>query len=266
MVTKTATDGEELCNLLNRRIVASAPWSELETALEPTGRAEHLTAFFRQIVAVSATGRIVSGGKTLADAIGIDEPGFRSQFTDLLRHYVRIPYRLTDDVYRFATRAVRAVGEPLRNSIAQEVRAWSMRIHPHCYMCGTGLDFGATPTHRSYTCEHIWPRAYGGNSIIENLLPACASCNSNKKAHFATWVMPSVQSLMLGWSPKETRLQEIDGSLKFALHYRAAQSIANAEVCTLKEAFLKLGPWQSVRIWDDADVVDFFNLENHAVN
>jgi 5-methylcytosine-specific restriction endonuclease McrA len=264
MVKNAATDGEELCNLIDRRILARAPWVELETALEATGRSDHLTAFFRQLVAVSVTGRIVSGGNALADAMGLDEPVFRSEFGDLLRYYVRIPFQLSDDVYRFAVRAVRAAREPFRNSTGNKIRSWSMQSHPHCYMCGTILDFVGPPSHRSYTCEHIWPRAYGGNSTTENLLPACSSCNSNKKAHFATWVMPSVQSLMLGWSPNDARLQEIDGSLKFALHNRAAQRLASSLGCTLKDAFLRLGPWDSVRVSNDADVVDFFNLENHV--
>jgi hypothetical protein len=145
------------------------------------------------------------------------------------------------------------------------LRAWAMKSHPRCYICGTYLDFTVPQQQNSYTLEHIWPRAYGGNSIEENLLPACDSCNSRKKRHFATWVMPAVQSLLLGIAPGEQRLSEIEGSYKFSLHYRAAQKLAAAERLSMKQAFLRIGPWTDVRIRDADDVADFFNLENHTL-
>jgi hypothetical protein len=78
--------------------------------------------------------------------------------------------------------------------------------------------------------------------------------------------MPAIQSLLLGLSPTDNRLQEINGSFKFAIHYRAAQRLAIRERRTLKSSFLQLGPWQDVRIRDLGDIVDAFNLENHATD
>jgi hypothetical protein len=56
-----------------------------------------------------------------------------------------------------------------------------------------------------------------------------------------------------------------EGSYKFSLHYRAAQQLAIEERLTMKKAFLKIGPWTDVRLRDNDDVADFFNLENHAI-
>ena len=55
-------------------------------------------------------------------------------------------------------------------------------------MCGSSLDF-VNDNDNAFTCEHIWPRSYGGDSIEENLLPSCKSCNSNKKKNFVNLVL-----------------------------------------------------------------------------
>ncbi len=73
---------------------------------------------------------------------------------------------------------------------------------------------------------------------LENFLPACYSCNNRKKKDFATWDdAHSIQSLLLGISPKDQRLQDIDGTYKFSLHYRAAQRVAMEDRTSLKKAF-----------------------------
>lgn len=266
MIDAGATDGEQLCRYLNHRLLATAPWEGLSAALETTGRSSELVEFYRQLAAVTLTGRIVSAGVSLSEQFGIQDPSFRKEFAALLRNYVGIPAGLLDELFRFSQRAVSAALEPLRHSVQKQMEAWTLRVHPHCYMCGVALIFNVRDDWNSYTCEHVWPRAYGGNSIIENLLPACRSCNERKKANFATWVMPSVQSLVMGLAPTDARLQEIHGSHKFAIHYRAAQQLAMRERKTLKSAFLQLGPWQDVRIRDIDDVVDIFNIENHTMS
>jgi hypothetical protein len=263
VIRYAATDGEKLCNFINNRLLALAPWESLAFALRPTGRNEDLVAFYREITAVGLTGRLVSAGLSIADSFATDDPLFRKEFTELLREHTSIPQRDLDELFRFAQRAIQAALEPLTKSFRTQMRNYSQRSHPKCYMCGTQLDFESDDTNASYTCEHVWPRAYGGNSIVENLLPACKACNSVKKGSFATWVMPAIQSLILGLSPSEDRLQEISGSFKFAIHYRAAQRVAIRQNLSLKDAFLQLGPWQTVRIRELGDVVDGFNLENH---
>jgi HNH endonuclease len=266
LIEKSATDGELLCNLINHKLLAKAPWEALGAALGPTGRHLDLVDFYRQITAVGLTGRIVAAGTSIEKTLPLDDPAFKKEFASILRDYVGIPSHQMDETYRAAYRAVAASLEPLRNSVKNQMQAFAMRSHSHCYMCGAPLNFDQQMTHASYTCEHVWPRAYGGNSIVENLLPSCNSCNNLKKAHFATWAMPAIQSLILGLSPSTGRLQEIDGSFKFALHYRAAQALAMRQRITLKGAFLQLGPWEDVRVRDENDIVDVFNLENHAAD
>lgn len=264
MIDNSATDGERLCQFVNHRLLVGAPWGALGSALESTGRHADLVEFYRQVTAVALTGRVVSAGISLSQTAGTQDPSFKKEFTELSREYIGIPNGLLNEFFRFSYRAVEAALEPLKNSVRNQIEQYARRVHPNCYMCGASLRFDEQETHSSYTCEHVWPRSYGGNSIVENLLPACRSCNSLKKASFATWVMPAIQSLVLGLSPADDKLQEIHGSFKFAIHYRAAQRLAIAGHMTLKSAFLRLGPWQDVRIRDSSDIVDVFNLENHS--
>jgi HNH endonuclease len=265
MIDSGVTAGELLCNFVNHRFLSSSVWTELQGLLDVTGRASDLVIFYRQLSAVTLTGRIVAAGQSMSTQCHPSEPSFRKAFTEHLRDTVGVPGRALDEFYRFSQRAVLAALAPIPKSTQRDARAWAMSSHPHCYICGTILDFEATGQINGYTLEHIWPRAYGGDSIAENFLPACESCNSKKKRHFATWVMPAVQSLLIGISPTDQRLGEIEGSYKFSLHYRAAQQLAISERLTMKKAFLKIGPWTDVRLRDNADVADFFNLENHAI-
>jgi hypothetical protein len=264
MIDGGVTAGEHLCNFLNHRLLKSGVWDDLEEILGVTGRSAQLVLFFRELAAVTLTGRIVTAGQSLSDSFEtLDDPGFRKVFTEHLRDVVGIPARLLDELFRHSLRSVAAAVAKTPPSIARNMRAWATLHHPHCYICGTDLDFDAHELINTYTLEHIWPRAYGGDSVEENLLPACNSCNSKKKRHFATWVMPAVQSLQLGLSPTDQRLREIEGSYKFSLHHRAAQRVAMEQRISMKRAFLQIGPWTDVRLRDADDVADFFNLENH---
>jgi hypothetical protein len=266
MIDNSVTDGEHLCHFINHRLLATSAWGALASALEPTGRHSDLVDAYRQIAAVSLTGRIVAAGSTWAESIEMDDPAFTREFTDLFRNYVGIPHGLWSEFVRFSYRAIAAKREPFPNSLQRQLRLFAERKHSHCYMCGVALNFNDQEDPRFYTADHLWPRAYGGNTIIDNLLPACRSCNNDKKSGFATWVMPAIQSLVLGVNPKESRLQEIPGSYKFSIHYRAAQRYALDRKTTLKNAFLHIGPWKYVRIRDADDIADIFNLENHDLD
>jgi len=265
MVYESVTDGEKLCRFIEHDLLANSRWEALASCFKYTGRQLELTDFFRQLTIVNLAGRLVIGGSSLAKQMDISDPQFQMAFMSFLRDNLEIPYYQIDETYRFALRAVKASQEQISKSLARKIKNWAKIHHKYCYMCGDSLDFHDSESHCAYTCEHIWPRSYGGNSIEDNLLPACQSCNSHKKGHFATWAMPAIQSLIMGFEPSSQRLQEIEGCHKFALHYRIAQKLAERKNLTLKQAFLKLGHWTEVRITRLDDVADFFNLENYQL-
>ncbi len=263
------TDGEWLTHFVDRKILLDVRWDKLSVALLPTGRADGLIEFFREVVVVNLTCRIVVAGTSLLDetpdrpARNADDPSLQREYREFLRESVFVPYELVDDLLRMAIRAVNASREHLSETQRSLYKRHAQNRHPHCYMCGTPLDFTGADPHRRYTLDHIWPRRYGGSSEVENLLPACNSCNSGKKADFATWAMPNVQSLVLGFSPGNSEFDSVDGSHRFALHYYAARKLAALRNLSLKRAFLRLGHWTDIRLKDANDLGDFFNLQNH---
>jgi hypothetical protein len=270
MIENGFTHGERLCNFLLERVLHGTPWEQLELALSATGRDAQLVELFREITAVHMTGRLVVGGVSVANQAGIDSPVYGDMLSRLLRDTAPVRYELEDELFRYADRAVRAARHGPSEREMRNQREWAIRTHSHCYMCGTALDFEDDESVHRYTLEHIWPRMYGGDSEGENFLPACHSCNNGKKSDFATWAMTSVQALIYPIESNDDRLVQqlatVQGTYRYAIHYRKAQAIARAKRMTLKRAFLVLGPWTDLRVPDRGIAADFFNLENHREN
>lgn len=264
MIAKSVTDGEKLGRYLEMNIITPKAWINLAEPLWVTNRSEELLFFFRHLTAVNLVGRLVIGGNTLAAGRGADDPTFKRDLRDYISWDFQFPRDRQDQINRLVASAIKAARHDISTRLYTRMKQWAQRSHPYCYMCGVALDFYDEKSHLFFTCEHIWPRSYGGNSEEANLLPACASCNE-KKGNFATWVMPSIQALILGIKPNSSSLGGLHGSYKFALHYRAAQRHAEENKVTLKQAFLAIGPWENPpRVLDDNAAADFFNLTNLA--
>lgn len=265
MINSGATDGEKLCALLRYKFVGQARWSSLADEIRFTLRENDWSQCFQQILAVSATGRIVAGGGSLAEEFELEDPQFDSGFRQFVQDTFLIPKGLVNELLRHGKRAVKASRGHLSGSLADSLLDWAESKHPTCYICGQLLNFTlGQPNYRDYTADHIWPRNYGGNSEKENILPACRGCNNEKKKGFATWAMTDFQSVSLGLKPSEDSFtRRVHGEHRFALHYKAAQAIADEGRITLKQAFSVIGPWAELRLIDKTDVGDFFNLRIH---
>lgn len=148
----------------------------------------------------------------------------------------------------------------------------------YCYSCGIDLH----PNDEEYTVtdkstgklvpnphyleyEHLWPHTYGGNSIEENLLPACPYCNRTKSS-IASWEWIPLQSIFPKFEGKSEFICEENhpGELKIGLHMRVVISYARKNGTTLKNAYLSVGPrLQRIHLVDTFDTADFFNLRVH---
>src|ERR1035441_5533523 len=93
MIDRGVTAGEQLCNFVNHRFLAGPVWNDLGALLDVTGRSPDLVVFFRQISAVTLTGRIVAAGKSISKQSLPDDPAFRKAFTEHLRDTIGIPDR-----------------------------------------------------------------------------------------------------------------------------------------------------------------------------
>lgn len=59
---------------------------------------------------------------------------------------------------------------------------WS-KTDGHCWYCGKPVVRGGTPGANIkdvFVADHMTPKCQGGSSDIDNLIPACWSCNSKK--------------------------------------------------------------------------------------
>lgn len=135
-----------------------------------------------------------------------------------------------------------------------------------CYSCGrmfgVAYEDAPGPDGLIATADHIWPRALGGDTVLENLLPACPRCNG-AKSHIASWQMAWIQPIVFSDIDEESGLRSLPREVRVALHIRAAMSYAQVNGSSLKDALLAIGPREApVRI--DADQgYDFFNLRVH---
>ncbi|HVJ01855.1 MAG TPA: HNH endonuclease, partial [Sphingomonas sp.] len=109
------------------------------------------------------------------------------------------------------------------------------------------------------TADHVWPRALGGDTSVENLLSACHKCN-NAKEHLAAWQMAWLQPAVFSDSDGGNGLKGLRRENRIALHMRAAMAYAHQNGSTLRDAYLTIGPRiEPIRL-DDGQSFDFFNL------
>lgn len=264
------TAGEQLAYFIDQNVLTDNPWAKVEEALLYTGRSEALCVFFREITVINLTCRIVTAGTSLLKETtgrpqrSPSDTGFEKEFRNFIRERLYLRPPLSNDLFRNALRAVESARHDATTNERNTFKSWAQRQHPFCYMCGIPLDFTEQHKHYKFSLEHIWPQRYGGDSIEKNWLPSCGSCNSRKKRDFATWAMPGIQSVVLGFSPSDNEYTMVDGTHRFAMHYLVAKKIAIQRNISLKQAFLILRPWEETpRLMDEYDIGDFFNLANH---
>ena len=57
-----------------------------------------------------------------------------------------------------------------------------------CSYCGKGI------TRKSFQVDHFIPKLSGGTDELENLMPACRSCNGYKSSYTLEWFRANIQS------------------------------------------------------------------------
>lgn len=219
------TAGEKLYLYLRSEFIDDTEaWAEPRETLEATGRALELVDLFQQIAAVNLTGRFVVAGSSFADRNAVSDPLFQQAFQEFIEDTIGTTGERVDRVYRLAEQAVIAARRPASDGLLNRFEKWALRHHPHSYICRAALDFTRAHPHFTYTCEHVWPRMYGGDSVEDNFLPCCQDCNSRIKRDFASWSLINVQALILGVAPRPDNLREIDNVYKFGRDPRSDQN------------------------------------------
>lgn len=255
---RASTAGERLCQFIHEKLEDERAWRHLLNAIRPVGDSIRLTAYYRHHAALFLACKLVSAGKSISTTDG----GSTAALLPIVEQFPWIQLNAGNRLLRMLADAVDRSDRPISPGAASELRAYAREHHRHCYICGTPLDFGDSKSRAYCTAEHLWPSSYGGDSVEENLLPACADCNT-KRGNLATWVASDVHALFLGLDPDITRLRQINFIRRYALYHRAAINLAIARGLTLKNAFLRLGPWNDPRVSDVEATADMFNLKTH---
>jgi hypothetical protein len=254
------TRGEILREYILQDLISGTEWSNLGRILLYTGRGDQLVEFFQEIAATSLVGRLVRAGVDIAEQYDISGPEFKRLYRDFISETLLLPKHLGVDIVRLATEATRATLGDATAKQRQQFRRTAQSGSEKCYLCGVRLTFDNDHHHSAYTLDHVWPRSYGGDSELENFLSCCKDCNNSKKQNYASWAMPSIQAVIHPVGVSNERINEIEGSYKFALHHLSAWRITQRKNISLKLAFQTLGPWKPLSAQDKSNVTDFFNI------
>lgn len=193
---KPATHGETLFlalhDLLGARLRVTLESAEADALLEHgfLESYERFTEFTQLIATMNVFLRVHREvlARLRATSGGVNDSAIARILRD---HGIEdVAQRKLDEVVESARLAADVTdSDQLRDGMKRLI--WKVHAN-NCYLCGVALArTGNGPDKRSV--DHIWPQALGGQSVPENLLPACEDCNT-KKGHNMTWAWGPVQS------------------------------------------------------------------------
>lgn len=223
--------------------------------LQVGNRQEDFMEYYIGVYCFNLTTRLIQKAKSVIADAAVNE----SQRPNHMERYIQTELEVAihsgnrKEVGQLVSSSITAAiesGKVISNGVKKQVAPNRGTIY--CYICGTGL------TYNQIQYEHIWPSCYGGDSIADNLLPACADCN-NKKGHLLLWQDAHVCSFVLPPTPSAAELGSIQGREKIALHRREIFRTACNSRTSLKEAALKTGAIKQLAHIHQNDAVDFFN-------
>lgn len=234
-------------------------WSGLGSALLASNRGDAWVEAFQEMVSLQLARRLISAGDKLMGRHSLSAAA-EAAIKQVIIDTMVVHYTSAGEVYERLLPAIRSARETISDSVRQSVTAHARREMPYCYLCGTEVDF-SVDGHLAFTLDHVWPRAYGGNSDFENLLGTCRSCNE-AKASEPSWAMYPIQAYVVGFDMQD--LEDMPKRMRFAVQARAAKRLAQSEGCSLRDAYLRLGRPNRPVVLNEATAVDLFNLEFSA--
>jgi hypothetical protein len=259
---RSTTTGERLFMHIYSAIARNSCWKQVEVILRPSGDGGKYLSYILQHTALYICCKLISAAKDLV-------PGGRIENTGSIESLIQGgPWRTLNDqgrLLRLLVSATENSDTDIPAEIGRSLTRFSKANHRWCYICGVTLDYDDRNKRSYFTLDHLWPRSYGGDSVEENLLLSCVDCNT-KKGNAALWVASDIHSAFFGLNPKSGRLSRLKSERRIALYQRAGVNLALKLHMPLKKAFLELGPWDQVSMYDSESVAEMFNMRIHADN
>jgi hypothetical protein len=266
---KPTTAGERLYLLVRNELLdlnakGPASWPSFGALLDDLTGGSDFGAYVKGAVSVFATRRILRYWQYEKPKIS-DESLYVRRIGGFVRQelFTAIGRETSEKLARAVVKAEQESGRAISPACRKSVLDGK---HKHtCYLCGRELNSKAGASSPEFlTLEHLWPNSMGGDSIEDNLLPACSRCQIDTQDALS-WEWVNVQNVMLPASPSSDALNSINGRVRYARHYLEVLREATLEACTLKQAYLRIGPIKSPLTFIDTGLpVTFFNLQTHA--
>lgn len=263
---KPVTDGERLFLLLRDELLDASghghvKWSNLSILFTQIGGRPEFGSYLRGAAAIHLTRRLLRFWEVERVTIAQE-----SQYVRKVASYIRdevLPSLGKEQQNRLA-RAVVAAEKSCHQTISQSVRTRVIdgRHQIPCYLCQEILNPRAKQNEPSFlTLEHLWPQSVGGDSVEENLLPACARCQNITKDTMS-WEWFNVYNVVLPSDPSDRAIASVSRKGHFARHFFEAMRVANEGGLSLKESFSAIGPIsQPVRSVSTGGPTTFFDLD-----
>ena len=253
------TAGQQFAAFLRDHHIGAHEWVDVSRALISTGRGDRWTEAVQEMAVLHLARRLIAAGSEIVNSRTEWDLVTDSDIKQMIVDTMIVDYFLVNDIHARLAPAVAAARSAISSGTRKQLRAASQRDAPWCYLCGTDLDYAADDSPIAFTLDHVWPQAYGGNSVYENLLPACQSCN-NRKGHAASWSLYPIQALVHGYKLTAEDIADLPKETRFAVLTRTAMDAAAAHDLSLKEAFVSLGRPDLPAVADESTSVDVFNL------
>lgn len=229
-------------------------WRGIADALQATNRASEWIEAFQQMTQLQLARRLIQAGARMLDVHGVS--GAERETKQMILETMSIHHDDVADIYQRLVPAIRSRNSHIGNGARREITAFAEREMTWCYLCGIEMDFGANG-HNEFTIDHVWPRAYGGDSVPENLLGACRSCN-NAKSDTPAWAMYPIQSMIAGH--QLSTAQGLSRETKLAVRARQAEQFSRSANISLRDSYVRLGPPNPATTSGESIAADFFAL------
>ncbi len=253
---RCTTSGETLYYHIRNNVLpsvehAAEAWRTLNSIHFDVAASSGLQDFLQGVVAIHACRRLLQCFKH-ATANGPSDHTIPSVAKNVAREL--FPRSGRDDIAKIGRMLVHAgrTNPTIPNGVRARVLGARTPFFK-CYLCDTPIE------RAGLSLDHLWPSSLGGESVDDNLLPACAVCQKIK-ADAATWESVAIHDLVLPAADTLAHVPNVPGPIQIACHHLNAIEECKEGSLNLKQAYLRIGPARYARVRRVGVPVTFFEI------
>lgn len=234
MLWKPVTHGEELFLVMHEHVRHIFSGNELASDLTFLISSDDFVDYMKLSASIEFFMRTVRDARSV---IAHFEDITPASLADDVRRNIDLPSNLwKEKKFQQLLKAVAVNSGPRKASKTMEKDAM-LGLDRVCYMCGRQVAKDGRGGHATLSIEHVWPFLFGGQTILENLLPSCTQCNE-RKGHAFSWTTGPVLSTLVHASENLSNDLRISLGLAKVAHH----AWRGGRVRTLRDAILQCQP------------------------